>query len=145
MASLQGSAARGGNGSDSVSQLALWLGIVVAPLSWSAQELVSYGVVSRLCSEREAANAMRTAASAEPLFLLISAALLLLTLAGAMLAWRNWLKVRDVRRASNLSREEIHAERSRFLGRVALICNVGALAAFAFTISTLFVAPLCPG
>lgn len=127
-----------------VSMTALATGILAAPLAWSAQELLSYGFVSRLCREQGAAATLRLA-GASPTFLLISAVTLLIALAGAWLAWRNWVRVRDVRRESNLSPREIHAERSRFMARVGLICNVGALGAFAFTISTLFIAPLCPG
>jgi ABC-type nickel/cobalt efflux system permease component RcnA len=124
---------------------ALWTGILAAPLAWSAQELLSYGLVERLCRERETGAALRLAAGSAPVFLLISAATLAIALAGAWLAWRNWRKLRDIRRDSNLSPREIHAERSRFMARVALICNAGALCAFAFSISTLLVAPLCPG
>lgn len=145
MASATGTAAqRAGQADAPVSSKALAFGILTAPLAWTTQELVSYGFVDSLCLDRNVDTAMRHAASA-PAFLVISALTLIVALAGAWLAWRNWVRVRDVRRESNLSPREIHAERSRFLARVGLICNTGALLAFAFTISTLFVSPLCPG
>ena len=126
-----------------VSMKALTTGILAAPLAWTAQELVSYGFVSRLCGDTNAAAAQHFA-GASPMFLLISAITLAIALAGTWLGWNNWRKVSDVRRESNLEPREIHAERTRFMARVGLICNVVALCAFAFTISTLFVAPLCP-
>lgn len=145
MASATGTAAQQAGRADApVSPKALAFGIFAAPLAWTTQELVSYGFVDNLCLDRNVDTAMRHAASA-PAFLVISALTLIVALAGAWLAWRNWVRVRDVRRGSNLSPREIHAERSRFLARVGLICNTGALLAFAFTISTLFVSPLCPG
>lgn len=145
MASLQNSAAQGsGRSGAPVSMRALAAGILAAPLAWSAQELVSYGFVSHLCADHRLDVAQRLAGES-PLFLVISAITLGIALAGAWLAWKNWTRVRNVQRQSNLEPREIHAERNRFMARVGLICSVGALCSFAFTISTLFVAPLCPG
>jgi hypothetical protein len=145
MASVSRTAAQEpGRASAPVSMKALVFGILAAPFAWFAQELVSYGFVSALCRDREAGTAMRFAA-ASPQFLLVCGVTLVIALIGAWFAWSNWVKVRDVRRESNLSPREIHAERSRFMARVGLICNIGALAAFAFSIVTLFVVPLCPG
>src|SRR5205823_1060085 len=143
MASLQNSAHGSHPGSPPVSMRALAAGIFAAPLAWSAQELVSYGLVSHLCARTNGAIVQRFAASS-PLFLFISAVTLVIALAGSWLAWKNWTRVRDVQRDSNLEPREIHAERTRFMARVGLICSFGALCSFAFTISTLFVAPLCP-
>jgi hypothetical protein len=133
----------GGKASAPVSQTALWFGLLAAPLAWSAQELVCYYLASRLCRLRAAGYGAELALRLSPSFLIVTIVTFLIALAGAWTAWSNWRKVRDVRRESNLHPREIHAERSRFMARCALIFNVGFLGAFVFMTSEFIVAPLC--
>ena len=133
----------GGRASGPVSLTALWFGLLAAPLSWTAQELVCYYIASRLCRQRAASYGTELALRLSPSFLIVTAVTFLIALAGAWTAWSNWRKVRDIRRESNLHPCEIHAERSRFMARCALICNVGFLGAFVFMTSEFVIAPLC--
>jgi len=132
-----------GRASAPVSLAALWFAILAAPLAWSAQELVCYYLASRLCRLRAAGYGTGLALHLSPSFLIVTAVTFLIALAGAWTAWSNWRKVRDFRRESNLHPREIHAERSRFMARCALITNVGFLGAFVFMTSEFVVAPLC--
>lgn len=143
MASTHPSPAPGGRADAPVSLAALWFAILAAPLAWSAQELVSYGISSHLCRLRAAGIEVELAARQHPSLVIVTVVTFIIALAGAWVAWRNWRRVRDVRRESNLHPREIHAERSRFMARCALICNVGFIVAFAFTTSEILVAPLC--
>ena len=133
----------GGQASAPVSLAALWFGLLAAPLAWSAQELVCYYLASRLCRLRAAGTGAELALRLSPSFLIVTAMAFLIAAAGAWTAWSNWRKVRDIRRESNLHPREIHAERSRFMARCALITNVGFLGAFVFMTSEFIVAPLC--
>ena len=133
----------GGKASAPVSLTALWFAMLAAPLAWSAQELVCYYLASRLCRLRAAGYETELAMRLSPSFLIVTVVTFLIALAGAWTAWSNWRKVRDVRRESNLHPREIHAERSRFMARCALIFNVGFLGAFVFMTSEFIVAPLC--
>jgi hypothetical protein len=126
-----------------VSLRALWFAILAAPLAWAAQELICYGIASRLCRLNAAGADMKFAADVSPWFVIVTLIALAIALAGAWVAARNWRKVRDVRRESNISPRKINAERSRFMGRAAIICNVGFVSAFAFTTAELLVSPLC--
>lgn len=133
----------GGRARAPVTLGALWFGILAAPLAWSAQELVCYYLASRLCRLRAAGYGAELALRLSPSFLIVTAVTFLIALAGAWTAWSNWRRVRDIRRESNLHPREIHAERSRFMARCALITNVGFLGAFVFMTSEFVVAPLC--
>lgn len=133
----------GGRAGAPVGLAALWFGILAAPLAWSAQELVCYYLASRLCRPGAAGYGTGLALRLSPSFLVVTAVTLLIALAGAWTAWTNWRKVRDIRRESNLHPREIHAERSRFMARCALVTNVGFLGAFVFMTAEFIVAPLC--
>jgi len=126
-----------------VSPRALWFAILAAPLAWSAQELICYGIASQVCRQKwsgaEVASALQVSAS----FVIVTVITFAIALAGAWVAARNWRRVRDVRRESNLHLREINAERSRFMGRAAIICNVGFVVAFVFTTAEFLVSPLC--
>jgi len=144
MASAQVSKPAGrGQASVPISLTVLWFGLLAAPLSWSTQELVCYYLASRLCRVRAAGHGAELALRLSPSFLIVTAVTFLIALAGAWTAWSNWRKVRDIRRESNLHPREIHAERSRFMARCALICNILFLGAFVFMTSEFVVAPLC--
>jgi hypothetical protein len=132
-----------GRASGPVSPVALWFGILAAPLAWSAQELVCYYLASRLCRPGAAGLGAELALRQSPSFLIVTGVTLFIALAGAWTAWSNWRRVRDVRRLSNLHPREIRAERCRFMARCALITNIGFLGAFVFTTSEFIVAPLC--
>ncbi|CAJ0785018.1 hypothetical protein [Ralstonia chuxiongensis] len=129
-----------------VSRAALWFGVLAPPLAWSAHALCSYLVASRLCGSGDAGSAaagLRYALSTP--FLLVTAVTLAVALAGAWVGHRNWERISEARRDSSREMNAIWLERSRFLARCAKINGIVFLGAFAFTILSLVVAPLCPG
>jgi len=144
MASSQTSASSSiGQAAGPVSQRSLWFAILAAPLAWSAQELICYGIASHLCRLKTSAAELQSAMHVSASFAIVTALTFAIAVAGAWVASRNWRKLRDAGRASRLDRREIHAERSRFMGHVALICNVGFIGAFLFTTAEMLVSPLC--
>jgi len=108
----------------------LWFGILAAPLAWSAQELVSYGFVSRLCGQSAGAEIT----TATPPFMLVTLVTFVVALAGTWAAVYNWRKLVG-------GREE--AGPVRFLAMIGLINSAGFIGAFVFSTATLVVAPLC--
>jgi hypothetical protein len=144
MASAQASHSSGGPVAGApVSLGALWFAILAAPLAWSTQELICYGIASRLCRLKPAGAGMKLAADVSAWFAIVTLITFALAVTGAWVAARNWRRVRDVRRESNINPREINAERSRFMGHAAIICNVGFISAFVFTTAELLVSPLC--
>jgi hypothetical protein len=132
-----------GKASAPVSLGALWFAILAAPLAWSTQELVSYGIASFLCRQKAESTGLIYAGNVSAAFMLVTLMTFAIAVAGGWVAVANWRKVRDVRRESNLSPREVHAERSRFMGRCGVICSVVFLGAFVFTTANLLIAPLC--
>lgn len=133
------------NSEQRVSLVWLWFGVLAPPFAWSAHELLSYMVASSACRLRGAGLAGEQARALGPAFVAIAVVTLVIALAGAWVAVRNWQRAREEKRDSSLDVAEIGAERTRFLARCGVINAAVFLTAFFFTAADMVVAPLCAG
>lgn len=72
----------------------LFAGIVIAPLAWSLQLLVGYGLAAHACYPADLALESPLWANLRTIVGAISAALWLVLGAGCAIAWRNWKATR---------------------------------------------------
>jgi len=121
----------------------LWFGILAAPLAWSAQELFSYGVASRLCGMKSARTAAALATATSPWFMTILIVTFLMALAGLLVAARSWRRTREERRGSGHHLPHPAEGRARFMAMWGLLTSIGFVIAFFFTAAYMVAAPVC--
>jgi len=123
-----------------VGKWALWFGILAAPLAWSAQELLSYGVASRECGMKSARTAAALSTATSPWLMAILTATFLVALAGLLVATRNWHRTR---RGSGHHLPHPAEGRARFMAMWGLLTSIGFVIAFFFTAAYMLAAPVC--
>jgi hypothetical protein len=129
--------------SHSIHPFLLWFGILACPFAWSAQELVSYMFASSRCLLRAASPAEQQVFALSAPFVWVSVLTWVITIAGCVVAIRNWRKLRVIPRGSQLDLTIIVPERQHFMAKCGLINSTLFTVAFLFTTADLLVAPLC--
>jgi hypothetical protein len=119
-----------------VGPFRLLFGLLAAPLAWSADELFSYGIASRLCRMRAAGSGQSLTVADSPWFWLLLAVTAVIALAGFAVALGNWRKTHGEQRESGDGR-------NRFLSMCGMLTSGGFLIAFLFMLANLVLAPLC--
>lgn len=128
-----------------VGLLATWFGILGAPVAWSLQELVNFGLSSYACYPHDAPLTQPLWAQLTTITYVVEAIALLIGLAAGATAWRNWRR----------SRTEKDGNADRLLGggdgRTRFMAMVGMLTSGLFLVgivfATLYIAgvPACGG
>jgi hypothetical protein len=122
--------------------VALWFGLLAAPLAWMTGSLAAYFIASQSCTMKPAvAAALATATS--PRFIGLIGAAFAIAVAGLVVAYGNWRKMRREGRGSNHHRLQLGEERARFLSLCGLLVSIGFCIAFLFTAAYMVAAPLC--
>jgi hypothetical protein len=132
-----------------VGPFRLLFGLLAAPLAWSADELFSYGVASRLCRMKAAGSTQGLTVADSPWFWILLAGTAAIAIAGFMVALGNWRRTRSEQSrspgGSGHHLLELGEGRSRFLSMCGMLVSGGFLIAFVFMLASLILAPLCGG
>ncbi len=121
----------------------LWFGLLAAPFAWIVEELVSYGIASRVCDMQAAGDEQTLRNADSPWFWIVLGIALAIALAGGWVALHNWRKTRAEKDGSGRHLLELGEGRSRFLAMCSVLISAGFLVAFVFMFAGLALAPLC--
>ena len=126
-----------------VTALALAFGLSAAPLAWLATHLGAYFLSSHLCAPMNGVRASSMASAASPPFLLLTAVMFILALAGLAVSLVSWRKTRTERGGGEAQLLDVGEGRTRFLSMCGLLVSAAFLGLFLFTVVPMLVAPLC--
>src|SRR3569832_1004362 len=77
-------------GRAAVSNAALWLGLLAAPLAWAIAELILYYMASYFCEMKTYDTAATFASAASPWFIVVSMFAFIVSIAGIWISYKNW-------------------------------------------------------
>jgi hypothetical protein len=130
-------------GRHAVSQPMLWFGLLAAPLAWSLEELLSYGIASYVCRMKASGVEQTLTHGETPWFWVVLVSTLIIALAGSWVALANWRKTRGEKGGAGQHLLELGEGRSRFIAMASVLTSGGFLLAFVFMFLNLALAPLC--
>jgi hypothetical protein len=123
-----------------VGLLALWFGVIAAPLVWFTQLLLNYLVTALACYPAVAPNRLPLYSWSSNLTHVFDALAIVVALAGCWVAYANRQNVRGQVRPHHAL--DVFRERARFMAEWGIIFSVGFLIAIIFeTIGSVTVPP----
>ena len=128
-----------------VGPAALLLALIGGPAAWIVQHLVQYGLTSYACypGRTPRDEVLPGFGWVWSTSLAFNIAALLLALAAAAAAYRNWCLTREEHRGGAGELVEAGEGRTRFLSLWGILAGLGFALAIAFNMIALFVVPLC--
>ena len=90
----------------------MWFGLLAGPIAWSLRLLIGYPLVPVACEQ-----------GTSILLHLVSAGFLLVTLAGAVVAWWSYRQARDETRTAREGADAWTVERTRFMALLGLLVS----------------------
>jgi hypothetical protein len=128
-----------------VSLAALTFGLVAAPAAWALQLVVNYSLASHVCfpGYRPLASVANGWGSVWSVLLTIELVALAVAIAGGITAYSSWQATREEAAGETTHLVEAGRGRTRFLALWALFTSLAFSFALLFSLTGLFVVPLC--
>jgi hypothetical protein len=128
-----------------VSLAALTFGLVAAPAAWVLQLVVNYSLASHVCfpGYHPLSNVLHGWGAIWSVLFVIELVALAIALAGGIIAYRSWQTTREEASDDTRHLVEVGRGRTRFLALWGLFTSFGFSLAMLFSLSGLFVVPLC--
>jgi hypothetical protein len=128
-----------------VSLAMLTFGLVAAPAAWALHLVVNYSLASHACfpGYRPLASVPNGWGSVWLVLLTIELAALAIAIAGSVTAYSSWQATREEAFGNTSHVVEAGRGRTRFLALWALFTSLGFSLAILFSLTGLFVVPLC--
>lgn len=130
-------------GRRNVSLISLYVGLVGAPLAWSVQIILGYGIAAHACFPRRLPLAEPIYVNLKPVLWWISGATILVALVCTLVAWRSWKQTRDEKSGKESALMEAGEGRSRFMAMSGLLASGAFFLALIFTTIVLFMVKPC--
>lgn len=129
------------------SLLALFFGLMAGPTGWIIQHLIAYGLANYVCYPSDVARTSPLPGWdwLRPALITLTATCLLISGAGAYVAYRSWRSTRSETTGDHPAAVEVGAGRSRFLAISGLIISILFGTVIAFNAVPLLGAPYCRG
>jgi len=127
------------------SLLALWTGLVAAPLAWAVQLQVGYAMTAHGCFPRDVPLQAPLLSGLRMGLLLGSVLAIAIALGAIALSCRSWVHSRPVDATAGRPPPIGRDGRSRFLAASGILTSVLFLIAIIFETSALLLSPLCGG
>jgi hypothetical protein len=130
---------------DRVGSAALLFGLCGAPAGWGLQLVANYALASHVCFPcyRPLTNVLPGWGSVWSVLFAIELAALALALAGGLTAYRTWQTTKQEGEGDTEHLVEVGHGRTRFLSLWGLLTSLGFTIAIAFSLTGLFMVPLC--
>jgi hypothetical protein len=130
---------------EQVSLLALWIGLLAAPLGWSLLVMLGFALSAHACFPRDVPLASPIWQSIWLFLLAIVLIAAFVGIVGDLVAFRSWRRTRDEKpgRADRLLASG--EGRTRFLAMSGLLVSTLFILAVGFEAIALFLSPLCEG
>jgi hypothetical protein len=122
---------------------ALWFGLLVPPLAWSAQELVGYGLAARACVSGRR-HLLAIAPGLGMAELIVSGAALVLAVIAVITAGLSWRRSDPDRSAAVRASLGTAGERSRFMAMAGMLLGMLFLLAILMNAGGYFLVSPCP-
>jgi hypothetical protein len=139
---------------NAVALTGLWFGFLAGPAAWTLQELVDSAITSHECFPRLFPLASPPMTGMRGLLFAVSLFAILLCLAGAAVAWRDWMRTRaEHHESTGKARQHAHPAalletgegRTRFMALSGVLTSVTFLIVVVANSASIFLVTPCPG
>ncbi len=128
-----------------VSRWAIWFAIAAAPAAWNLQLLVNVAVTAHGCYPHDMPLADPIWSNLRTVAAVVELIAILVCIAGAFVAWRNWSRTRNEKPGSAHHLIEAGDGRMRFMAMVGIMVSALFFVAVIFAAWNLAVVPACGG
>jgi hypothetical protein len=139
---------------DQVALTGLWFGFLAGPAAWTLQELVDSAITSHQCFPRLFPLSAPPMTGLRGLLFVVSVFAILLCVAGAAVAWRDWTRTRaEHHESTGKAREHAHPAalletgegRTRFMALSGILVSVTFLIVVIANSASIFLVAPCAG
>jgi hypothetical protein len=122
---------------------ALIFGLAAAPLAWSTQTIVGYGVASRACFPGDTPRSTPAFAYVWSAVLTVNVIALMVGLLGTLVAFMSWSATRQEHGGRPTYLMDVGEGRTRFHAMCGILVGAGFVVAILFTTLTVALASAC--
>ncbi|HET6580196.1 MAG TPA: hypothetical protein VFG66_17900 [Gemmatimonadales bacterium] len=122
---------------------ALWFGLFGAPVVWSIQLMLNYGLVTHSCFPASEPRTTPLFGGLRTTVLLAGAVALAIALAAGVTAWRSWRATRHEHPGGQESLLEVGEGRTRFMALAGMLVSGLFVLGVIMNAIPLFIMPLC--
>jgi hypothetical protein len=122
---------------------ALWFGLFGAPIVWSLQLMLGYGLVAYACFPGSEPRAVPMFGGLRSMVALVSVVALAVALAAGATAWRSWRATRREHPGDQEALLEVGEGRTRFMALAGMLVSGLFVLGVIMNTIPLFIMPLC--